>query len=395
MWFRVAVAFVAVALAACNPTPPQQAAATATPSPVRALPNCAAPVTAIYAIHVSGVNGGVSGDSIFCVSASSTTDFNTLALEGPAQNRQLLAADARSIVQVDGANVDGSNVIRVFDPASEGTRGLGTLSSLGIGDAGPLGGVMSPDGTQVAIAGAHKLLLVDLSTGTPRTVATVAGDRWLMPIRWTASGIIASKVPYEGMGDYGLLKIDPVTGAVVTINQGPNNQLVMSPDGNFMVTTTHLDLGDGPTVRYPWQNAIDLTGPDGHVTRIAKAKNRWFTPLDATNDGKVLFGSDSQGDSLAPDMGLYLAQPDGQLKQQTALDFSYQLTAARFLGASNALVAHFVGGSGSRETGLGLQVVHMCPPTEAGCQVQWSGDAIYNGKWPTTITSMVMLSAAA
>lgn len=388
MRFRLALAFVSVALAACNSTPAQHAAAT-TPSasPVRGLPNCSGPVTAIYAIHVNGVNGGVSGDSIFCVSASSTTDFNTRLLEWPVQNRVLLAADPRHVVQLDGGNVVG-----MFDPVTEDSRSFGTLSSLGIGDPGPVGAVMSPDGTQLALSGAHELLLIDLQSGTPRTLTTAAGDRWLMPIRWTDSGIIASKVPYEGMGDFGLLKIDPVTGAMASINQGPNNQLVISPDGNFIVTTTHVDMGDGPTLRYPWQNAIDLTGLDGHKTRLAMQKDHWFTPLDVTNDGKVLFSSDSQTDPVSPGMGLYLAVA-GQAKLQLPSTFSGQWALARFANASNALVAHLVGGTGTAQTGLGFQVLQMCPATEAGCQVNWSGDSVYDGQWPTLITSMVMLPA--
>jgi hypothetical protein len=394
MRFRLALAFVSVALAACNSTPAQYAAATtAQPSPVRMLPNCSGQITAIYAIHVNGVNGGVSGDSIFCVSASSTTDFNTRLLEWPVQGRQLLAADARSVVQLDGGNLVGSSLIRVFDPASEGSRALGTLSEFGISDPGPVAAVMSPDGTELALGGAHKLLVVELGSTAVRTLASDP-SRWLTPIRWTPAGIITRKVGFEGMGDFGLLNIDPTTGTVSVVNQGPNNQIVMSQDGRFLVTTTNVDLGDGPTVRYPWQNAIDLTGPDGHMTRLAMQKDHWFTPLDVTNDGKVLFSSDTQTGPVAPDMGLYLAVA-GQAKLQLPSTFSGQWVLARFANASNALVAHLVGGTGSAQTGLGFQVVQMCPATEAGCQVQWSGDSVYDGAWPTLITSMVMLPAAA
>jgi hypothetical protein len=394
MRFRLAVAVVSVAMAACNSTPAQHAAAT-TPSasPVLAPSNCSAPITAIYALHVNGVKGGVSGDSIFCVSAYSTKDFNTLALESPVQDRQLLAADTRSVVMLNTGKADPDNSIEVLRPISWVRGILGTLGSFGIGNPGPLGAVISPDGTELALGGAHKLLVIGLDS---RAVRTLASDpsRWLMPIRWTDAGIIATRVPYEGMGDFGLLKIDPVTGAVLTINKGPNNQLVISPDGNFIVTTTNVDLGDGPTVRYPWQNAIDLTGPDGHTTRLATQKDHWFTPLDVTNDGKVLFSSDSQTDPVAADMGIYLAVA-GQAKLQLPSTFSSQWVLARFANASNALVAHLLGGTGSAQTGLGFQVVQLCPATEAGCQVQWSGDAVYDGQWLTTITSMVMLPAAA
>src|ERR1700674_5871442 len=187
MRFRLALAFVSVALAACNSTPAQHAAATtAQPSPVRMLPNCSGQITAIYAVHVNGVNGGVSGDSIFCVSASSTTDFNTRLLEWPVQGRQLLAADARSVVQLEGGNVDGSSLIRVFDPASEGSRALGTLSEFGINDPGPVAAVMSPDGTELALGGAHKLLVVELGSTAVRTLASDP-SRWLTSIRWTPS----------------------------------------------------------------------------------------------------------------------------------------------------------------------------------------------------------------
>jgi hypothetical protein len=394
MRFRLAVVCVSVALAACDSTPAQHATATTPPAPRVLAPSyCSAPVTAIYALHVNGVNGGVSGDSIFCVSAYSTTDFNTLAFESPVQDRLLLAADTRSVVMLNTGNADRGNSIEVLQPIS-GVRGiLGTLGSFGVGDPGPLGAEISPDGTELALGGAHKLLVIGLDS---RAVRTLAADPslWLMPIRWTPAGLIARKVGFEGMGDFGLLNIEPASGTVSVINQGPNNQLVLSPDGRFLVTTTHVDLGDGPTVRYPWQNAIDLTGPDGHTSRLAMQKDHWFTPLDVTNDGKVLFSSDSQTDPVAPGMGLYLAVA-GQAKLQLPSTFSGQWVLARFANASNALVAHLLGGTGSAQTGLGFQVLQMCPPTETGCQVQWSGDATYDGQWPTTITSMVMLPAPA
>jgi hypothetical protein len=250
---------------------------------------------------------------------------------------------------------------------------------------------MSPDATKFAVGGGHKLLLVDLASGKARTLATDADpNRWVLPIRWTAAGIIARRVPYEGMGDFGLLNIDPATGSVSVINQGPNNQLVISPDGRFLASTTHLDLGDGPTGPYPWQNAIDVTGPDGHVTRIVSERNHSYTPLDVNDDGRVLFTSDSQTDPVTADMGLYLAVA-GRPKLQLPSSFHGQWQSARFLNASNALVAHLLGGFGNAQTGVGLQVVQMCTDTETGCQVQWSGDAVYSGTWQTIISPIVML----
>jgi len=395
---RLAVAVLSIAFAACDSTAAQNAAATTkapSPAPVRALPNCNEPTTAVFAVRVNAANGGVSGDSIFCVAASGIRDFNTRLLEWPVQSRQLLTADSRSIVQVDGGNVDGSNVVGIFNPRSGDGRALGTLSSLGIGDPGPLEAVLSPDGTQLALGGAHKVLLIDMASGAKRTLATVPTDRWLMPLRWTTAGIIATKVGFDGIADLDLLSIDPTTGTISVLSPGPHNQLVISPTGKFFASTTHLDLGDGPTLRYPWQNAIDLTDADGQTRRIVSEKNHWFTPLDVSDGGQVLFSSDSQTDPVAPDMGLYLAQADGHLNLELPSAFSGQWVVARFLNGSNALVAHLVGGAGTVQSGLGVQVVQMCTDADAACQVQWSGDVVYNGRWPTLMTSIVMLPAAA
>ncbi len=238
-----------------SPSAAPQAASTASPATSPAgvdLPVCNTPIAAIFATLITPTGGGAAGDSIFCLTVKSETDLSSRLLESPTKYRQLLAADSRIVVWVDGPNVDGSNDVAVFDLVSGANRVLGTLGSFSVGDPGPLGGVLSPDGSQLAIGGAHKLVVVQIQSGPSRTLATLTGDQWLMPLRWTAAGIIVHKVGFEGMGDFGLLIIDPATGTISTVNQGPNNQIVMSPNGKFFAVTAHVELGDGPSVRYPW-----------------------------------------------------------------------------------------------------------------------------------------------
>jgi hypothetical protein len=355
------------------------------------LPGCSAPVSAIFAVQVTPANGGAAGDSIFCLSVRSETDLSSRLLVGPTQYRQVLAANSQIVVKVDGGNVDGSNQLGIVDLASGTSRALGTLSSFGIGDPGPVRAVLSPDGSQLAIGGLHKMLLIQMPSGESRTLRAVTADRWLMPIRWTAAGIIAHLVGFEGMGDFGLLVIDPTTGAISTLNQGPNNQLTISPNGKFFAVTTHVDLGDGPTVRYPWQNAIDLIGQGGSQTRIVAEANHWFTPLDVGDDGQVLFASDSQTDPVTADMGVYLAGGGHVTQQLTSSFYGEWSGPAQFLDPSRAFVTHIRGGLGDKETSVDLEFYHLCADAAAGCTVNRTTVITIPGTWPTEVTSIVVL----
>jgi len=398
MTVGVGTSLLALGLAACNSTPSQHSASTTVsppPAPVVQTP-CPEPVTAVFGVRVNQVGAGFSGNLIHCLSATGEATINDKLMEWPPQNRQLLAADSRSVVELEGGTADGGGIVVVFDLASGGRRSLGTLSQLGIGDPGPLGGVLSPDGTQLAIGGSHKLLLVQVQSAAAQTLATAPGERWLMPSRWTSAGIIASRVAYEGMGDFGLLSVDPATGTITTLNQGPNNQLVVSPNGKFFASTTDVNLGDGPTVRYPWQNAINLTGPNGTETRIMTEKNHWFTPLDVSDDGLVLFASDSQSDPVAADMGIYVAK-DGHPTRQLSSSFSGEWGPGRFLDASRVMVSHLKGGTGAGETSVDLELYRMCVDTAAACDISGTRTTaiVLTGTWPTVITSIVVLPAAA
>ena len=361
---------------------------TATPL-TRGLPNCDSPLTAVYAVHVEGVNGGTTGDSIFCATVRGVHDVNTRLLEWPVAERQLLAADAHVVIQLDSASQGGAALIRLFAPDTGDTRTLGTLGDFGAGDAGPVGALMSPDGTEFALAGAGKLLIVSVDSGAARTIASAPAGQTLMPLRWTGSGILAHSVG-SGQADFGLMLIDPATGSLTVVNKGPNIQLIVSPDGRYRVSTTNVDLGDGPPSSLPWQNAIDLTLPDGKTTRLASHKDRWYTPLDVSDTGQVLFAIDSGDGVVAPDMGLYLAQ-DGRVTQQMPLRFQHEWQAARFVDTTTALAVHLIGGTGDAQTGLGLEAIQMCTGVNSGCQLQTSGDALYDGRWETNVRTIVML----
>ncbi len=388
------VAVLTFGPAACGHAPASGAASVTRLAPSTSPLPCPQPITAVFVVHVRPVNGGVEGDAIHCVSVTGDATINDRLLEPPDQYRQLLAADSRHAVEIDGGNVDGSNQLVVLDLASASRRSFGTLSSLGVGATGPTRGVLSPDGSQLTVGSGHKVLLIDMPSGAARVLAASSSAEpslWLNPLRWTAAGIIAHKVGYEGMGDAGLLTIDPATGTISMLNQGPNNQLVVSPNGKLFVVTTHVDLGDGPTIRYPWQNAIDLIGQDGSQTRIVTEVNHWFTPLEVTDDGQVLFASDSQSDAVAPDMGVYLAK-DGHVTQQLTSSFGGEWGGpAQFLDASRAFVTHIRGGPGLTGTGVDLELYHLCAGAATGCNVSRTTVITFLGTWQTTIISIVVL----
>jgi len=391
------VVVLAFDLAACGYAPASHAASVTrlapSLSPSTKPPPCPQPITAIFAVHVKPVSGGIEGDAIHCVSVTGDATINDRLLEPPDQSRQLLAADSRLAVEVDGGNVDGSNQLVILDLASASLRSLGTLSSLGIGDPGPVAAVLSPDGSQLAIGGLHKMLLIELPSGISRTLATIPANpsRWLMPLRWTAAGIIAHTVGYEGMGDFGLLLIDYANGTISMLNQGPNNQLAVSPNGKFFAYTTHVDLGDGPSVRYPWQNAVYLTGQDGTQTQVIAEQNHWFTPLDVSDDGQILFASDSQTDPVIADMGIYLAR-DGHPTQQLTSSFAGEWGGpAQFLDTSRAFVTHLRGGVGDKETSADLELYHLCADRATGCNVSRTTVITFPGTWPTVIVSIIEL----
>jgi hypothetical protein len=101
-------------------------------------------------------------------------------------------------------------------------------------------------------------------------------------LRWTADGILVTEVGYEGLGYGRLTLVDPVTGSLSVVRPSPNLQLAVSPSGRWLATTAYVDLGDGPTMRYPWQNTLNLTAIGGGTSRIATEKDRWFVPLDVS-----------------------------------------------------------------------------------------------------------------
>jgi hypothetical protein len=389
---RLAIVALMFGLAACGPAP-AAAVASATPT-VQVSPSpspsplCPQPITAIFAVRVTPPNGRQAGDAIHCLSVAGDTAINDRVLEWPDQFRRLLAATSHTAIELDSRND-----LVLVDLGSAIVRSLGTLSSLGIGDNGPVGAVSSPDGSHLAIGGAHKLLLIDLESGAPHTLMTISGEQapWLMPLRWTATGIIAHKVGFEGMGDLGLLMVDPATGTISMLNQGPNNQVAVSPNGKFFAVTAHVDLADGQSVRYPWQNAVDLVGQDGSRTRILTEANRWFTPLNVSDDGQVLFTSESQTDPVARDMGLYLAR-DGHPAQLLTSAFVGEWGGpAQFLDASRALVTHIRGGLGDKETGVDLELYRLCLDAANGCSVKRTTVITFSGTWPTVITSLAVL----
>ncbi|HUY74771.1 MAG TPA: hypothetical protein VMW11_09695 [Candidatus Dormibacteraeota bacterium] len=305
------------------------------------------------------------------------------------QYRQLLAAGKGFAVEIDGVKADGSDTLAVVDLATGASRSLGSMSSLGIDDSGRIGGVVSPDGSRVAIGSNHKIVLIPLASG-PQSLLLGPGDSgtWFIPLRWTSTGILVGEVGYEGPGYGRLIRVDPANGNQTVVSQAPNTQLVVSPQGQWLATTKYVDLGDGPSIQFAWQNTLNLTPVPGASSRIVSEKDRWFVPLDVSDDGELLFSSDTQTDSaVAPDMGIHLAA-NGRVVQQLSESSRGEYGAAfygaaRLVDPTTALIARMRGGFDA-ESSLDVELVHMCLATSSGCRVTTTTVSSTPGSYDTS-----------
>jgi hypothetical protein len=381
-------------LIACGPNQVSQPQSTASVARTKPTPATQSTATAIYMVEVETLTTGAStvtntGDALHVVTVRDGVPSDRL-IESADQLRILLAAAHGFAIEIDGLRRDGSDPLVMVDLDTGVRRFLGTMDSLGIDDRGREGGVVSPDGSQVAIGSSHKIVLMQLLSGAERTLLGPSDpSTWFLPLRWTADGILVTEVGYEGLGYGRLTLVDPVTGSLSVVRPSPNLQLAVSPSGQWLATTASVDLGDGPTVRYPWQNTLNLTAVGGGTSRIATEKNRWFVPLDVSEAGQLLFSSDIQsGGAIAPDMGLYLAT-NGHVVQQVAETFRGEFGdafygAAAFLDPTTALVARIRGGFDA-ETSVDVELVHLCADTSGGCQITSTPVSSTPGIYPTAI----------
>lgn len=387
---RAVLPLLAVGLVACGPTSVSKSPSPVTSSTSTSSPTPASPaLTAVYMVRITTA-GRSAGDALHEVTVTRGASSDRV-LENADRIRELLAAGNGFAIEIDGGSVDGSNTLKMVDLVAGGGHSLGSLNTLGIGQPGPVGGALSPDGSQIAIGGAHKMLLVQLPSGSARTLFTVSTQKWLLPVRWTAAGIITKEVSFHGAA-YDLVNIDPQTGKLSILS--PSSMDVVSPDGRLAAGATHIDLGDGASLgQGPWLNTLNLTQLGGAETQVASEKDHNFTPLDLGNDGQLLFDSDSQpGAAVAAHMGFYLAT-NGRLTQQLPLGFYNEWGSGRFLDTSTALVARIRGGSLDTETGVDLELVHLCADTSGSCRVTTATVSSTSGSWPTEVLGIIVIPA--
>jgi len=439
MRIRGLICVLAVLLVACGPKPGVQAKSSVTSGSVtRAavsssplttasaaptnpptvpsqspLPVCTNPVpvrpTALSAVYMVDITqypvapSGVTSSSTFANALHVVTVINQVASDRVIyisdQIRHLLAVGMGFAIEIDGQG-DGTDPLAMVDLQTSARCSLGTMNSLGIDDVGRDAAVVSPDGSQLAIGSAHKIVLIQLPSGSERTlVGPGEPNTWLLPLRWTAMGILVAAVGYEGLGYGQLTLVDPLTGSLSVVMPGAT-QLAVSPSGRWLATTTNVNLGDTPTLKYAWQNTIDLTPYGGSTSQIVAEKDRWFKPLDVSDIGQVLFSSDTQVVGTGPvtaDMGLYLAT-NGNVVQQLAEGFVGEFGneyygAASFLDSTTAVVARMRGGF-QAESSLDVELVHLCAATSGACRATTTTVSSTPGSPPTDVREFFVVPAA-
>src|SRR5260221_3398809 len=159
---RAALLGLALMLAACGSTTTagsssagaiQSPSASPSPSPapvesaVYLAHSQTSPTAFAWALHqVDVVAGGVPQDRVIA--------------SGSSCCRQLLTAGHGSAVGLDGNSVTRADTVQVLALTTRQGRSLGAESSMGIGAPGPVGAAMSPDGSQLAIGGGHRIVVV-------------------------------------------------------------------------------------------------------------------------------------------------------------------------------------------------------------------------------------------
>jgi hypothetical protein len=342
-----------------------------------------------FALHVVTVINGVPRDHL---------------VESHDQIQRLLAAGDGFAVVVQGTSRTGNDTVALVDLKSGAVRSLATFNALGMSDRTyPVGGAVSPDGSQIAIGGAHKIVLVQVPSGAVSTlVGAVDSGTWFIPTRWTATGIFAHICTWDRCG--GSQTVDSVTGKVTVLGRGEPG--VGSPDGTLIAEATWVDLGDPLCYcLWEWNNTLTLRRRGGATTHVISESRHNFTPLDLRDDGLLLFDADTRtgltyttsgtlpfDGPTSPDMGLYLAAA-GHPVQQIRERFHGEFGSASFLDPTTALVARVQGGSYYDQAGIDVQLVHLCVDTSVACSVITTTVSSTTGTYPTSIGQIIVLPA--
>lgn len=350
----------AAVLVACGPPAggAPTSTATASASPFGSPSSSASPSPSTSAsVEVLSITTTDEGVTIHLVKISGGVATDRVVLA----HQQLRVLDANQRVAL--ITTSNSTQLGTVDLNTAAVRGLGVSSPGGMGP-----GVLSPDGTEAAIAVRaadltnYEILVVHLDTGASRTLlqtpAAAYNGAGLDPVRWSDTGILVSPGRWDGPR-YALLNLDPQTGAITPLTDVEVDAL--SPDARTIAAAGHAGLGDAQFEgQGGWPNRLTV-GPIGApATLIAEQMNRAFKVLDVANDGSVIYTADDAPLATrapAADMGLYL-ETSGHSMHELGEARIGQWQAARFVGDGLALVANqTVGGSAGT---VEIDLVSLC-----------------------------------
>ena len=374
-----------------SPTPSSAPSAVPSPSPTATqIPDPPPYRGAIVAVYAALVNNGIA----IHVLTSSRGALADHLIAPSGQGIELLDAQATRLLVIDTGPDHSRDMLETLDLLDGARHAIADLRPLQLAAQGPVSGVLSPDATQAAVGVAHKLIVYTLATAGSRELTSDSSNgRWIEPVRWTASGIIASEVPYEGPAS-DVIHVDASTGAM-TVVFTPTPIFALSPDGHIVAVATNTDLGDGQGERFPWFNTLTEQVGGGPPTQLFQEKSRNFQPLDVDNSGRVLFNSAAASTTpTAPDMGIYLVAA-ARASRQLPTTFYGEWIAAAFVDSSTALVSRVIGGSLTTQTEAELDLMHLCPDTSSGCQVTMVKVSSTAGPYPTEIGVIHVLGSIA
>jgi hypothetical protein len=364
-------------LVACGQTGGVPTTATVSASPPAPSPSASPsrpPAASIEVLSILATNGDMT-IHLLTISGGSTTDRLLLA------HQQVNVLDANRRVAL--ITTENGSQLATLDLATAAIRGLGVKSAGGIGP-----GVMSPDGTEAAVAVraadlAFEILVIDLDSGASRTLLQVPASSYnragLDPIGWSNTGILVSPGRWDGPR-HALLNLDPRSAKLTPVTDAQVDAL--SPDGTVMAAAGHSNLGDAPFEgQGAWPNRL-MVGPiGGPAAVIAEQANRAFNVLDVANDGSVMYTADDAPFATrapAADMGLYL-ETSGHSVHELGEARIGQWQAAGFIGGGLAVGAsQTVGGAAGT---VEVDLVSLCT-SESGCTATTKPVETLSGMYP-------------
>ena len=279
---------------------PPVSSPTTAPTPTVAPPS--ATYAAVYAINFNSATVVDTQLHVVTIHEGIATDRLLLG------NRYLDLLDANkstALVSVDQL------------PQKLGTIDLhtGALRILAVDTGIGVDGILSPDSTQAVVTrgnsdGNVTTEIVDLGSGRARLLHITGGPARPGFVRWFADGLVADGGQFDG-NPVGLWRINSQTGRATQLSHAEVDAL--SPSATVIGSAAHLSLGNSPCqCQSDWSNSLTLTQVGGATSQVAAERNRFFAPLDITDQGTLLFSKDD-GAILGPthrsDTGLDLAGP--------------------------------------------------------------------------------------